>query len=64
MGYVPFEGTLNQSGFPTGKVGQVFEVHLPDDYAETPGLPVRAKVVPMPFTKSVNPNTREIVTSS
>ncbi len=63
MGYVPFDGTLNQSGFPTGKVGQEFEVYLPDDYAEMPGQPVRANVVSMPFTKSVNPNTREIIGS-
>ena len=63
MGYVPFDGTLNQSGFPTGKVGQEFEVHLPDDYVEIPGQPVRANVVPMPFSKSVNPNTREVISS-
>ena len=63
MGYVPYDGTLNQSGFPTGNIGQEFEVHLPDDYAEMSGQPVRAKVVPIPLTKSENPNTREVIGS-
>lgn len=61
MGYVPFDGTLNKHGFPMGNIGQQFKVHLPDEYADTPGVPVDAEVVPMPFTRSVNPNTREIV---
>ncbi|MDN5761935.1 MAG: aminomethyltransferase family protein [Microlunatus sp.] len=34
-------------------------VWLPDQYAETPGQPVAATVVDMPFRPSVNPNTRE-----
>jgi aminomethyltransferase len=61
MAYVPFNGTLNKNGFPTGNIGETFKVYLPDEYAETPGVPVDAKVVPMPFTQSVNPNTREVV---
>ncbi len=61
MGYVPFDGTLNKHGFPTGNVGQKFKVNLPDEYADSPGIPVDAQVVNMPFTRSVNPNTRETV---
>ena len=64
MGYVPFDGTLSKQGFPIGNFGQNFEVHLPDEYAERPGIPVDAEVVPMPFTCSVNPNTREVVAAS
>lgn len=64
MGYVPFDGTLNKHGFPTGNVGQKFKVHLPKDYAETPGVAADAAVVPMPFTPSVNPSTREVVAPS
>ncbi|MBD42146.1 MAG: glycine cleavage system protein T [Pelagibacteraceae bacterium] len=60
MGYVPFEGTLNANGFPIGKIGQKFKVHLPDMYADTPGTPVDAEVVSIPFTESHNPNTREV----
>ena len=59
MGYVPFDGTLSKNGFPNGKVGQKFKVHLPDEYAESPGAPVDAEVVSIPFTESHNPNTRE-----
>ena len=59
MGYVPFDGTLSKNGFPTGKVGQKFKVHLPDEYAESPGTSVDAEVVSIPFTESHNPNTRE-----
>ena len=64
MAYVPFDGTLNQCGFPTGNIGQEFKVHLPDDFADTSGIPVDAVVVPMPFTKSANPNTREAMSAS
>ena len=28
MGYVPFDGTLNANGFPKGKVGTKYKVHL------------------------------------
>jgi len=61
MGYVPFEGTVNANGFPTGKFGQKFKVHLPDTYSDKPGEPVDSEVVPIPFTESHNPNTREVV---
>ena len=60
MGYVPFDGSLNKNGFPIGKVGQKFKVHLPDEYSDTPGVPVDAEVVSIPFTESFNANTREV----
>ena len=59
MGYVPFDGTLSQNGFPVGKVGTKYKVHLPDEYSDTPGVPVDAEVTEIPFTESYNPNTRE-----
>ena len=36
-----------------------FRVHLPDEYAETPGEPVFATVAKVPFKPSVNPSARE-----
>ncbi|MFC5972127.1 aminomethyl transferase family protein [Halomarina salina] len=36
-----------------------FAVHLPDEYAETPGEPVFATVAEVPFKESVNPSARE-----
>ncbi|MBI6630385.1 aminomethyl transferase family protein [Pontibaca sp. S1109L] len=59
MGYVPFDGTLNQRGFPIGTYGKQFKAYLPDEYAEYPGRPVDAEVVPMPFTKSYFDSARE-----
>jgi aminomethyltransferase len=61
MGYVPFDGTLNANGFPKGKVGTKFKVHLPEKYSDTPGTPVGAVVVDIPFKESFNANTREVV---
>ena len=61
MGYVPFDGTLNANGFPKGKAGTKYKVHLPAEYSDTPGTPVDAIVVDMPFTESYNANTREVV---
>ena len=63
MGYVPFDGTLNANGFPKGKVGKKFKVHLPDKYSKTPGKPVDAVIVDIPFKESYNANTREVVSS-
>ena len=60
MGYVPFEGSLSKNGFPVGKVGTKYKVHLPDQYSDTPGVPVDAEVVSIPFTESFNANTREV----
>ena len=61
MGYVPFDGNLNKNGFPKGTIGAKYKVHLPDVYTETPGKPVDAVIVDIPFTDSFNPNTREVV---
>ncbi len=61
MGYVPFDGTLNKNGLPVGNVGQQFRVCLPDEYAESAGVPVAAEVVTMPFSASVHANIREII---
>ncbi len=61
MGYIPFDGTLNANGFPKGKVGSKFKVHLPEKYSDKPGEPVDAVVVDIPFTESYNANTREVV---
>ena len=38
-------------------------VKLPDEYSESPGVPVDAKVVDVPFRESVNPNKREVQAS-
>ena len=56
MGYVPFEGDLNKNGFPIGKFGKKYKVHLPKKYSSKP---VDAIVVPIPFTESFHANTRE-----
>ena len=61
MGYVPFDGSLNANGFPKGKIGTKYKVHLPAKYSDTPGTPVDAVVVDIPFTQSFNANTREVV---
>ena len=61
MGYVPFDGTLNSNGFPKGKAGTKYKVHLPAVYSDTPGTPVEAVVVDIPFKESFNANTREVV---
>ena len=41
MGYVPFDGTLNSNGFPKGKVGTKYKVHLPEKYSDKPGQTCR-----------------------
>ena len=51
MGYVPWE---------MRDVGTALEVHLPDEYAETPGVPVKAEVVEIPFRPSANLSAREV----
>lgn len=51
MGYVPWA---------MRELGTSFKVWLPDQYAETPGEPVDAEVVEIPFRPSVNPSAREI----
>jgi len=44
--------------------GTELHVWLPDEYAETAGMPVPAKVVNVPFRQSVNPSAREVAVSS
>ena len=61
MGYIPFDGALNANGFPKWELGKKFKVHLPDIYADEPGVPVDAVTVDIPFTQSFNANTREVV---
>ena len=61
MGYVPYDGTKNPNGFPKGKVGTKYKVHLPRKYSTKPGKPVDAVVVDIPFTESYYANTREVV---
>lgn len=51
MGYVPWA---------MRELGTSLKVWLPDQYAETPGEPVDAEVVAIPFRPSVNPSAREI----
>jgi aminomethyltransferase len=54
MGFVP----VARSG-----LGTQLTVHLPEPYAETPGQPVSAEVVEIPFRPSVNPSARELAKS-
>ena len=61
MGYVPYDGTKNANGFPKGRVGTRYKVHLPRKYSLKPGKPVDAVVVDIPFTESYHANTREVV---
>ena len=61
MGYVPYDGTLNANGFPKGKIGKKYKVHLPEKYSDKPGTPVDAVTVDIPFKESYNANTREVV---
>ena len=51
MGYVPWA---------MRELGTSLKVWLPDRYAETPGEPVDARVVEIPFRPSANPSAREI----
>ena len=46
---------------PKGKVGTKYKVHLPEKYSDTPGKPVDAVIVDIPFKESHNKNTREVV---
>ena len=50
MAHVPVDATA---------LGTEYWVQLPEPFADTPGEPVRAEVVEMPFRPSVNPNQRE-----
>lgn len=62
--YSPELGTNIALGYvPVGlsQPGTQLRVWLPDEYADTPGEPVDAVVVQVPFRPSVNPNTRELL---
>ena len=52
MGHVPVG---------SAELGTELWIHLPEEYADTAGKPVRGEVVEMPFRPSVNPNQREIL---
>jgi aminomethyltransferase len=54
MGFVPVEKS---------RLGTKLKVWLPEGYQATPGQPVDATVVEMPFRPSVNPSAREIAKS-
>jgi len=54
MGYVPWENR---------KIGTKLKIHLPDNYADSPGQPVDGEIVEIPFRESVNPSAREIASS-
>lgn len=50
LAFVPADGTDLETEYL---------VHLPDEYAETPGEPVEGWVTEVPFQPSVNPSARE-----
>ena len=58
---IDFSMDSKMNGFPKGKVGTKYKVHLPEKYSDTPGTPVDAVVVDIPFKESYNANTREVV---
>ena len=60
MGYVPYEGDLSKNNFPIGKLGKKYLIELPEKY-QSSSTTEEAIVVPIPFTKSKNPNTREVI---
>ena len=60
MGYVPYEGDLSKNNFPIGKLGKKYLIELPEKYQYS-STTEEAIVVPIPFTKSKNPNTREVI---
>jgi aminomethyltransferase len=60
MGYVPYEGDLSKNNFPIGKLGKKYLIELPEKY-QSSSITEEAIVVPIPFTKSKNPNTREVI---
>lgn len=42
-------------------LGEQYWIHLPEQYAESPGMPILAEIVDVPFRPSVNPNQRELL---
>lgn len=65
LGYVPAEKLQEATDTPLDdriykeSLDVEFDVHLPDEYAETPGEPVYATIAKVPFKESVNPSARE-----
>jgi len=65
MGFIPAEKIQAVTETPLNddiyeeELDLEFQVHLPDEYAETPGEPVFATVAKVPFKESVNPSARE-----
>ena len=65
LGFVPAEKLQAATDVPLddsvydADIDLEFEVHLPDEYAETPGEPVYATVAKVPFKQSANPSARE-----
>ena len=44
----------------SSEVGTKLLVRLPDEFSESPGVPVDGEIVDVPFRESVNPNKREV----
>jgi len=65
LGFVPAEKLQAATDVPLddsiydADVDLEFEVHLPEEYAETSGDPVYATVAKVPFKESANPSARE-----
>ena len=65
LGFVPAEKLQAETDIPLNDaiyrqdLEVEFLVHLPDEYAEEPGEPVRAYVSEVPFKPSVHPSARE-----
>ncbi|GGJ08613.1 glycine cleavage system protein T [Halobellus salinus] len=65
LGYVPAAKLQAATDVPlddsvyNADIDLEFAVHLPDEYAETPGEPVYATVAEVPFKQSENPSARE-----
>jgi aminomethyltransferase len=51
LGWVPWSSS---------EVGTKMQVRLPDEYSDSPGVPVDAEIVDVPFRESVTPNKREV----
>ena len=47
----------------SSEVGTKLKVKLPDEYSDSPGVPVDGEIVDVPFRESVNPNKREVQTA-
>ena len=61
MGYVPFDGTLNQMDFQKVKLELNIKFIYLKNTQTIQVTPVDAVVVDIPFKESFNANTREVV---